>query len=81
MLLAVQWQRARGRLNSNPAAFEPDQGAPAWQAGDPQKLCALLGPGAGAAAVDAILREDYVDDEGMLTVGMKGQRSRLLCWS
>jgi hypothetical protein len=46
--------------NSNPDAFDEDEGAPPWQVGDAEKLCASLGPGAGAAAVEAILRGDYV---------------------
>ena len=58
------WLFERGELadayNSNPDAFEEDEGAPAWQDGDAEKLCASLGSPAGAAAVDEILRGDYV---------------------
>jgi hypothetical protein len=44
--------------NSNPDAFDEDEGAPAWRPGDAEKLCAVLRPGMGAAAVEAILRGD-----------------------
>jgi hypothetical protein len=46
--------------NSNPDAFKEQKGAPPWQAGDPEKLCASLRPGADVAAVEEILRGEYV---------------------
>jgi hypothetical protein len=50
----------RDSYNSNPRAFDPDEGEPPWQAGNAQKLCAGLGRSADAPAVEAILRADYV---------------------
>ena len=46
--------------NSDPDAFEEEPGTPPWQAGDPEKLRALLQPGADTAVVEEILRGDYV---------------------
>jgi hypothetical protein len=46
--------------NSNPDAFEEEAGAPPWQAGDPKKLCTSLRPRADAAAVEEILRGEYL---------------------
>ncbi len=46
--------------NSNPDAFEEEPGAPPCQAGDSDKLCATLRPGADVAAVEEILRGEYV---------------------
>jgi hypothetical protein len=46
--------------NSNPGAFEEEPGAPPWQAGDPEKLCASLRPGADATAVEEVLRGEYI---------------------
>ncbi len=46
--------------NSDPDAFEKEHGAPDWQAGDANILCATLRPTAAAADVEAILRSDYV---------------------
>lgn len=46
--------------NSNPDAFDEEEGAPPWQVGDAEKLCASLVPAADPAAVEAILRGDYV---------------------
>lgn len=58
------WLFERGELvdayNSNPDAFEEDEGAPAWQDGDAEKLCDALGSPAGVAAVETILRGDYL---------------------
>jgi hypothetical protein len=47
-------------FNSNPDAFEEEEGAPPWQAGDPERLCATLRPGTDAAAVEEILRGEYL---------------------
>ncbi len=46
--------------NSNPDAFEEEDGAPPWQTGDAEKLCAAIGPGAEISAVEAALRGDHV---------------------
>jgi hypothetical protein len=58
------WLFVRGELfdsyNSNPDAFEEEPGAPPWQPGDAEKLCATLRPSADRAEVEAILRGDYV---------------------
>lgn len=58
------WLFDGGRLvdsyNSNPAAFDPDPGEPPWQPGDAHRLSTIIGPGVDAAAVEAILRGDYV---------------------
>jgi hypothetical protein len=46
--------------NSDPEAFEEEDGVPPWQVGDSQKLCASLRPGADFAGVEEILRGEYV---------------------
>jgi hypothetical protein len=46
--------------NSDPDAFEDEEGAPPWHAGDPEKLCASLRPDADIAAIEEILRGEYL---------------------
>lgn len=58
------WLFERGELvdsyNSDPDAFEEDEGVPAPGTGDAEKLRASLNPEADAAALEEILRGDYV---------------------
>ena len=46
--------------NSDPGAFEDEEGTPPWQDGNAEKLCARLGSNAEVAVVEAILRGDDV---------------------
>jgi len=46
--------------NSNPDAFDEEEGAPAWGTGDAETLRASLNSAADAAAIEAILQGDYV---------------------
>ncbi|QEH35092.1 hypothetical protein OJF2_36370 [Aquisphaera giovannonii] len=51
-----EWGLVTDSYNSDPDAFEPDEGAPPWEDGDAAKLCAALRPDADLPAVEAILR-------------------------